>query len=356
MNNQRLDYNQDMIDNFMLFVHNMQLQQNTVLSSQISQLSIFNSLLHNSARERIPASRSSSFPGRRPSRVFLNRNNNSPINPVNFHNLGSFLNSNVEVFPSTEQINNATEILSYSEINNPINSICPIRNENFNENDIVIRINHCGHIFYPNEFYGWFRNHVRCPMCRYDIRDASNNDISNNRTNNRTNNRSSNLINHINTNMNTDVNTNMNTDVNTNMNNHVNTNMNTNTPIIDFSNNINQQYQTQFDICYNIFPTSSEDVIPEPSQEALLINNQDSDSLHIQEINFTHDVSGENSIQNSAIAELTRTMANALVNQLQTNMSNDVSNNQVEMAFSFMTPVISTTTTDFNDISMNEID
>ena len=120
-------------------------------------------------------------------------------------------------------------------------------------------------------------------MCRYDIRDASNNDISNNRTNNRTNNRSSNLINHINTNMNTDVNTNMNTDVNTNM--------NTNTPIIDFSNNINQQYQTQFDICYNIFPTSSEDVIPEPSQEALLINNQDSDSLHIQEINFTHDVS-----------------------------------------------------------------
>ena len=49
-------------------------------------------------------------------------------------------------------------------------------------------------------------------------------------------------------------------------------------------------------------------------------------------------------------------MANALVNQLQTNMSNDVSNNQVEMAFSFMTPVISTTTTDFNDISMNEID
>ena len=63
-----------------------------------------------------------------------------------------------------------------------------------------------------------------------------------------------------------------------------------------------------------------------------------------------------NSIQNSAIAELTRTMANALVNQLLTNMSNDVSNNQVEMAFSFMTPVISTTTTDFNDISMNEID
>ena len=52
MNNQRLDYNQDMIDNFMLFIHNMQLQQNTVLSSQISQLSIFNSLLHNSARKR----------------------------------------------------------------------------------------------------------------------------------------------------------------------------------------------------------------------------------------------------------------------------------------------------------------
>ena len=45
-----------------------------------------------------------------------------------------------------------------------------------------------------------------------------------------------------------------------------------------------------------------------------------------------------------------------VVTYTTTNMSNDVSNNQVEMAFSFMTPVISTTTTDFNDISMNEID
>ena len=64
--NQRLDFNQDMVDNFMLFLHNMQLQQNTMLSTQITQMGIFNSLIHNSARERQVSSRSSSLPNRRP--------------------------------------------------------------------------------------------------------------------------------------------------------------------------------------------------------------------------------------------------------------------------------------------------
>ena len=182
---QHLDFNQEIVDNFMLFLHNMQLQQNTILSAQVSQLSVFNSLMHTSARERMP--RTNSLPSRRPTRVFLNRNNNQ--SPINFSNFGSFLNTNVEVFPSTEQINNSTEILTFHNIENPQNTTCPIRNENFNQNDIVIRINHCGHIFFPNEFYGWFRNHVRCPMCRHDIRDSSNNITSINNIFDNSNNR-----------------------------------------------------------------------------------------------------------------------------------------------------------------------
>ena len=310
--NQRLDFNQDMVDNFMLFLHNMQLQQNTMLSTQITQMGIFNSLIHNSARERQVSSRSSSLPNRRPPRIFLNRNNASP---VNFSTFGSFLNSTVDVFPTTEQINDSTEIVIYNTITNPQNTICPIRNENFAPNDIVIKINHCGHIFYPNEFYGWFRNHVRCPMCRHDIRDSSNN------TN------------------------------------------------IDLSNNtttFQSRPQTQFDICYNIFG-DNQNIIPSPSEEALnnirSLNRNNSFSnlqpIQMNEIDFSNQNNGENENNHiNSIAEITRTMAGELVNQFQNNnLFNDISNNQIEMSLSFMTPtVITRTATPFNDTSMNEID
>ena len=43
--------------------------------------------------------------------------------------------------------------------------------ERFNSTDIVRRINHCGHIFLPNEFNEWFQGNVRCPVCRFDIRN-----------------------------------------------------------------------------------------------------------------------------------------------------------------------------------------
>ena len=310
--NQRLDFNQDMVDNFMLFLHNMQLQQNTMLSAQITQMSIFNNLIHNSARERQVSSRSSSLPNRRPARIFLNRNNASP---VNFSTFGSFLNSTVDVFPTTEQINDSTEIVVYNTITNPQNTICPIRNENFAPNDIVIKINHCGHIFYPNEFYGWFRNHVRCPMCRHDIRDSSNNtnfDLSNNTT------------------------------------------------------TFQSRPQTQFDICYNIFGDNQR-VVPSPSEEALnntrSLNRNNSFSnlqpIQMNEIDFNNYTNGENENNHiNSIAELTRTMAGELVNQFQNNnLFNDISNNQIEMSLSFMTPtVITRTATPFNDTSMNEID
>jgi len=332
--NQRLDFNQEIVDNFMLFIHNMQLQQNSILSAQISQLSIFNSLLHSSARERVPVSRTNSLPHRRPTRIFLNRNNNSNLSPTNFSTFGSFLNSNVEVFPSSEQINNATEIVTYNTINSPQNTSCPIRNENFRDDDIVIRMNHCGHIFYPNEFYGWFRNHVRCPMCRHDIRDSSNN-VTNNSN-------------------------------------------------IEISNN-NLSNQRQFDICYNIFGNNQQP-IPPPSSEALSyltsgINNRNndnnashnnasdnnasdnnnSDSLDLSEFDICNNNIGEiQENQIASIGELTRTMASELMNQLQNNMLGDVSNNQIEMSFSFMTPTIITSTEHLtentNDSSMNEID
>lgn len=88
--------------------------------------------------------------------------------------LGDFLLNfydNVAVYPSQEQINNGTRRVLYSNIDNPLNSSCPITLENFDDADNVTQILGCGHIFNHESLTSWFRNHVRCPVCRYDIRN-----------------------------------------------------------------------------------------------------------------------------------------------------------------------------------------
>jgi len=77
----------------------------------------------------------------------------------------------VPVYPTRDQINNGTRRVLYSNIENPLNSSCPIILENFDESDNVTQILGCGHIFNHESLISWFRNHVRCPVCRYDIRN-----------------------------------------------------------------------------------------------------------------------------------------------------------------------------------------
>jgi hypothetical protein len=86
--------------------------------------------------------------------------------------LSSFLNSTVIVRPTAEQIANASRLVSYNEIQNPNSESCPISLERFNASDQVRQLNHCGHIFLPNEFNEWFQSNVRCPVCRFDIRNS----------------------------------------------------------------------------------------------------------------------------------------------------------------------------------------
>ena len=47
------------------------------------------------------------------------------LSQLTFQHLEVFLNSTVDVFPTTEQINNSTEIVIYNTITNPQNTICP---------------------------------------------------------------------------------------------------------------------------------------------------------------------------------------------------------------------------------------
>lgn len=81
------------------------------------------------------------------------------------------INSRVVVAPTNEQILQSTRVLYYNEIENPLNVSCPISLENFESSHMVTQIIHCGHIFNTPNFNSWFRSNVRCPVCRYDIRD-----------------------------------------------------------------------------------------------------------------------------------------------------------------------------------------
>jgi len=104
--------------------------------------------------------------------------NNSNQDITDF--LTTFLNSSVPVTPSQEQINNASRLVRYSDIQNPNSSSCVISLEPFASNDNVRQLHHCGHIFFPDQFNQWFSNHVRCPVCRHDIRNYTNTNTNTN--------------------------------------------------------------------------------------------------------------------------------------------------------------------------------
>lgn len=80
----------------------------------------------------------------------------------------------VPVAPSLEQINAATTDVLFSEIEEPVNATCPITLERFTDEQMVCQIKHCGHIFNREELLSWFVNNVRCPVCRYDVREYTN--------------------------------------------------------------------------------------------------------------------------------------------------------------------------------------
>ena len=88
----------------------------------------------------------------------------------------------VLIFPTNAQIETATRRVLYRDIATPINNTCPIAMENFNDNDTVTIIRHCGHIFNTDELNTWFESNCRCPVCRYDIRNYNRNTSSINYT------------------------------------------------------------------------------------------------------------------------------------------------------------------------------
>jgi len=99
----------------------------------------------------------------------VHRTNDSTLTNL----LSAFLETTVSVRPSVEQINAATTLIRYSDIVEPISTTCVISMETFLPSDMVRQINHCKHLFLPDQFSRWFQNNVKCPVCRHDIRTSN---------------------------------------------------------------------------------------------------------------------------------------------------------------------------------------
>ena len=55
----------------------------------------------------------------------------------------------------------------------PLNTSCPITLERFEDNTECTQIIGCGHLFNRDGLTQWLRGNVRCPICRYDIRNRN---------------------------------------------------------------------------------------------------------------------------------------------------------------------------------------
>lgn len=147
----------------------------------------------------IPSSRVS--PIRRPNNVTTHLFNTT-IDATNINDINALFNTNlndlfgnifsdafnitpnnlepVSVAPTQDEINRATETIRFGDIVNPSQNTCPIGLTTFSENDEIMRIRQCGHFFEPSNLLSWLENNVRCPLCRYDIREYSGPDTSDN--------------------------------------------------------------------------------------------------------------------------------------------------------------------------------
>lgn len=122
------------------------------------------------------------------------RNTSAATNASHLNTLlNEFLNTNIIIRPTDEQIQQACRHIRYGDIENPLSECCPISLEPFDEDDNVRQILHCSHIFNNNQLQEWFQTNVRCPVCRYDIRNYNcveqTNDLRENNNTEQTNSR-----------------------------------------------------------------------------------------------------------------------------------------------------------------------
>jgi hypothetical protein len=79
----------------------------------------------------------------------------------------------VLVVPSVQQVENATTLRIATDANDRSDQACSICQDGYTDGQAIRSIRHCNHSFHKSCIDTWFERNVRCPVCRYDIRDHS---------------------------------------------------------------------------------------------------------------------------------------------------------------------------------------
>lgn len=85
-------------------------------------------------------------------------------------NLRSFLEQNVEVAPTEQEIARASVLETPTEA---LEDNCAICQDGMEADQSLRRLRHCRHVFHQTCIDTWFRTNVHCPTCRHDIRTTS---------------------------------------------------------------------------------------------------------------------------------------------------------------------------------------
>lgn len=70
--------------------------------------------------------------------------------------------------PTQAEIQIATVTCKYQDVSTN-QLICPIARTNFEDNDDILKIIHCSHIFKKESLLTWFETKQTCPICRHNI-------------------------------------------------------------------------------------------------------------------------------------------------------------------------------------------
>lgn len=102
----------------------------------------------------------------------LNRNvdqSNIEQSEAYTYNIEQLNESNITNVEDLCENNEILDVERYELIENPVNDICPITRERINNNQNVMMICKCKHIFHKSSLMRWIRNHNTCPSCRLVI-------------------------------------------------------------------------------------------------------------------------------------------------------------------------------------------
>ena len=117
----------------------------------------------------------------RPQQQSIQRQRRNASTGNDFLNLFDFLTTNMNSSEyrlrprrlSAEEIDQTCTRLLFSDVSSNITQ-CPISLEELSEDDFILKINHCGHIFKEENLRRVFETNSLCPLCRYNLLEELN--------------------------------------------------------------------------------------------------------------------------------------------------------------------------------------